>query len=136
MAPLQRHQGLAPADAIEALQDVTAPIKYNLRRNQERLEKAISVVEDVKEKLPELQAKDLHYLSKCHELKSMVLCAEMTFRAALMRTESRGFHFREDYPERDDRNWLKWIILKREGEKTRVSTEAIPIDKFKVRPTI
>jgi len=73
-------------------------------------------------------------LSKCHEVRNMTLCAELTFRAALMRSESRGFHFREDFPERDDKNWLNWIVLKQgEGEMT-ISTQPIPIDNYKIKP--
>ncbi len=136
LAPMQRSQGVLPGEAIATLQDFVAPFKYNLRRSGERLEQALSKVAEVKESLPELKAQDLHYLSKCNEVKSMVLCAEMTLRAALMRKESRGFHFREDYPERDDRNWLKWITLRQDGGKTALSTEAIPIDKYKVKPSL
>jgi succinate dehydrogenase/fumarate reductase flavoprotein subunit len=84
--------------------------------------------------LPALQAKDLHYLSKCHEVQSMALCAELTFRSALMRSESRGFHFREDFPERDDKNWLKWIILKQDKGEMKLSTRTIPINKYKIKP--
>ncbi len=135
LAPMQRSQGVLPGEAIATMQDVVAPFKYNLRRSGERLAEALSKVEEVKERLPELKAKDLHYLSKCNEVKSMVLCAELTFRAALMRTESRGFHFREDYPERNDQNWLKWITLRQEGGKAALSTEAIPINKYKVKPS-
>jgi succinate dehydrogenase/fumarate reductase flavoprotein subunit len=123
-----------PGDAISALQEVIAPIKYNLRRNNERLNESIDRVKELNEKIPELTAKDLHYLSKCHEVKSMVLCAELTFRAALMREESRGSHFREDYPNRDDKNWLKWIIIKQDGDKMKLSTKPIPIDKYKIKP--
>ena len=132
--PLHRKNYLSPLDAIAVLQDVTAPMKYNLRRNKERLEEALAKLDELKEKLPTLQAKDLHYLSKCHEVKSMALCAELTFRAALLRSESRGFHFREDFPERDDRNWLKWIILKQDGGETKISTQPIPISKYKIKP--
>ncbi|MFC2043788.1 hypothetical protein ACFLT8_01070 [Chloroflexota bacterium] len=48
--------------------------------------------------------------------------------------ESRGWHFREDYPEQDDKNWLKWVIVKREDGKMVVSTEPIPIDKYRFKP--
>jgi succinate dehydrogenase/fumarate reductase flavoprotein subunit len=58
----------------------------------------------------------------------------MTFRAALMRTESRGFHFREDYPKRDDDRWLKWIILQQERGRMTLSTEPIPMADYRVKP--
>jgi succinate dehydrogenase / fumarate reductase flavoprotein subunit len=43
------------------------------------------------------------------ELGFMVDCAEMTCAAAVERKESRGAHYRTDYPARDDPNWLKHI---------------------------
>jgi succinate dehydrogenase / fumarate reductase flavoprotein subunit len=134
-APMGSDKAFSPWDAISALQDVVAPMKYSLRRSKSRLEEALSRVARVKEKLSELQAKDFHYLSKCHEVMSMTECAEMTFTAALVRSESRGFHFREDYPDRDDKNWLKWIILKRDDAKMAVSTEPIPIEKYRAKPS-
>ena len=133
-APMQSKNNLSPLDAIAVIQDVTAPMKYNLRRSKERLEEALAKLDRLEEKLPALQAKDLHYLSKCHEVKSMALCAGLTFRAALMRSESRGFHFREDFPERDDKNWLKWIILKQDEGKMKLSSQPIPIGKYKIKP--
>ena len=132
--PMESKNDLSPSDAIAVLGDIAAPMKYNLRRSKERLEEALAKLHILDEKLPTLHAKDLHYLSKCHEVKSMALCAELTFRAALVRSESRGFHFREDFPERDDKNWLRWIIIKQDKGKMAVSTEPIPIDKYKYRP--
>lgn len=133
-APMGRDKGILPVDSIHATQDVICPVKYNLRRSKNRLEEALSRIEEVQQRLPELRAKDGHGLSRCHEAKSMALCAEMTFRAALMRKESRGWHFREDYPKRDDENWLKWIVLKQEAGKMVLSTEPVPIHKYKVKP--
>jgi succinate dehydrogenase / fumarate reductase flavoprotein subunit len=133
-APMRRKKGLLPDDAISAIQDVVSPIKYNLHRRKERLEEALSKIGEVQERIPELWAKDGHGLGKCHEAKSMAVCAEMTFRSALMRTESRGFHYREDYPKRDDKNWLKWIIAKQELGKMVFSTEPVPINKYKIKP--
>ncbi len=134
MAPTKTGRSYSPWDAIASLQDVTAPMKYSLRRSKERLEEGLARIRQVKERLPELYAKDPHYLSKCHEVVAMTTCAEMTFKAALLRTESRGFHFREDYPARDDKNWLKWIILQQKNGDMSVSTEPIPIDHYSVKP--
>ena len=130
---MQSKNGSSPLEIISVLQDYTATMKYMLRRSKERLEKAISNVVGMKDKLSNLQAKDLHYLSKCHEVQSMALCAELTHRSALRRAESRGFHFREDFPERDDKNWLKWVIAKQDGGKMKLSTQPIPIGKYKIK---
>ncbi len=134
MAPTQSSRTYSPWDAISALQDVVAPMKYSLRRSKDRLEEGLARVQQVKARLSELHAKDSHYLSKCHEVVAMTTCAEMTFRSALTRTESRGFHFREDFPQRDDKNWLKWILLRQVDGNMAVSTEPIPIGTYKVRP--
>ncbi|MFC1493959.1 FAD-binding protein [Thermodesulfobacteriota bacterium] len=133
-APMQDNNGFLPQEAISILGDVAAPMKYNLRRSKGRLEGALVVIEALKKNLNDLYAKDLHYLSKCHEVKSMALCAELTFRAALMRSESRGFHFREDFPEQDDKNWLKWIIIKEDKGKMKLSTQPIPVNEYKIKP--
>jgi succinate dehydrogenase/fumarate reductase flavoprotein subunit len=134
-APTQRKKGVSPDDLVTALQDIVCPMEYNLLRKKDRLEEALSKIEDIKHSLPEMQAKDLHYQMKCHETAAMVACAEMMFRAALMRTESRRFHFREDYPQRDDKNWLKWVIVKQDSAgKMALSTEPVPIDRYKIKP--
>jgi succinate dehydrogenase/fumarate reductase flavoprotein subunit len=53
------------------------------------------------------------------QIENMLLCLEITARAALIRTESRAAHFREDYPQTDYKHWTKNIIVKkREGKMT------------------
>ncbi len=133
-SPMKRGEGVRPIDIIYSIQEIVAPTKYNLRRTKERLEEALSRIEEIKKRLPDLCAKDGHGLGKCHEARAMAVCAEMNFRAALMRTESRGWHYREDYPGRDDPNWLKWVILKTKDGEMAVSTEPMPMERYKVKP--
>ena len=133
-APLRRKAGYSAADVIPGIHEVMIPVKYNMRRNGERLKEALSKIEAIQAKLPELYARDPHELGRCHEASSMALCAEIEFRAALARTESRGWHYREDYPYRDDENWLKWVIVKKIQDKMVVTTEEIPIERFKIQP--
>ncbi|MEP7308841.1 MAG: L-aspartate oxidase [Acidobacteriota bacterium] len=47
---------------------------------------------------------------------NLVTVAKLIARAALRREESRGGHFREDFPERDDRHWLVHVVDRRDAE--------------------
>ena len=49
------------------------------------------------------------------ELDNMIGQSAVVLHSALYRTESRGAHAREDYPERDDRNWLKHTLAWQDG---------------------
>ena|ERR1700722_4814945 len=49
-------------------------------------------------------------LGEVLELDNMMAQARVSLHSALARTESRGAHAREDYPTRDDANWLKHTL--------------------------
>ena len=132
--PLNKNAGYDPYAAINDIQEIVFKVKNSIIKNRERLESSLSKLEDIKAKLPSLTAKDSHELVRCHEAKAMVTCAELMYQASLMRTETRGSNVREDYPERDDKNWLKWIIIKNDGDKMNLRTEPVPIEKYKLKP--
>jgi succinate dehydrogenase/fumarate reductase flavoprotein subunit len=50
----------------------------------------------------------------------MFLVSEMVCRAALKRTESRGAHYREEYSAEDNDNWLKNIVIRKEGPEMKL----------------
>ncbi len=50
------------------------------------------------------------------ELGNLLDLAEVVALSALTRTESRGGHAREDYPQRDDANWMKHTLAWRQGD--------------------
>ena len=55
------------------------------------------------------------------ELRNMILVSNLITNAASIRRESRGAHYREDYPRTDDKNWLKHISLERKGKEVKAS---------------
>jgi succinate dehydrogenase/fumarate reductase flavoprotein subunit len=133
-APMNVKEGYNPYDAIKDIQAVVFKLKNSFIKSKDRLEKALAQIKEVKAKLPSLAAKDSHELVRCHEAKAMATCAETLYQASLMRTETRGANVREDYPERDDKNWLKWVIMKKEAGETKLWTEPIPMKKYKYHP--
>jgi len=44
------------------------------------------------------------------ELRNLLLVAQLIARGALERRESRGAHYRADFPETDDKNWKKHLV--------------------------
>ena len=61
------------------------------------------------ESLPRLTVGTPSELVEALELQNMIDVAELVTQAALLRRESRGAHYRDDHPTRDDANWLKVI---------------------------
>jgi fumarate reductase (CoM/CoB) subunit A len=59
------------------------------------------------------------------EASNMLDLSEMVVRSALLRKETRGHHFRLDYPERNDRDWLKHILIRKEEGKMNLWTETV-----------
>ena len=126
LAPLKVKRGFSPYDSIYQVQEAVSPLDYNFIRSGSRLKEALNRIEAVKAKIPKLAAKDVHDVMRCCQVKSMAFCAELQHKAALIRTETRGSHIREDYPEKDDKNWLKWIEIKKEINEMKLWTVPVP----------
>jgi succinate dehydrogenase/fumarate reductase flavoprotein subunit len=104
---------------------------------ESKLKNALEQILTMKaERLPHLKATDARTLIKAKEAQTMMLSAEMTLKASMMRKETReNIFYREDYNAVDNKNWLKWIFAAKglDGE-INFSTEDIPFDQYPFKP--
>jgi len=127
LAPTVRVGGFTPRWVIQNLQNIMMPYYVMFIKHGDRLQAALTMVEFARDHLvPKMYATDNHELRLAHEARNMVLISEMRLRSSLFRTESRGCHFREDYPYRDDANWLAWTLMKEEEGQMKLFKEPIP----------
>jgi succinate dehydrogenase/fumarate reductase flavoprotein subunit len=126
-APAERAGGFTAQWLISLLQNLVSPYYMLHIKRGDRLEAALTLLQFQREHVvPKLYARNMHDLRLAHEAANMALNVEMRLRASLFRTESRGCHYREDHPYRDDNNWLCWILIRqgREGEEPMVLEKA------------
>jgi len=134
-APARREgAGVTALEVVREVQGAMTPVRYSNWKSEARMREALGMVLEAKGKLHALKAADPHDLARCNEARSMALCAEMFYRASLERKESRGWFVREDFPERDDANWLKWIVIREKDGEMAVSTEDIPLEGYPIKP--
>jgi succinate dehydrogenase / fumarate reductase flavoprotein subunit len=73
-------------------------------------------------------------LLEARELGYLIDCAESTVAAARARTESRGGHYREDHPERDDGEWLKHSLVYKTDGDPEIRYKPVTITRFEPKP--
>ena len=95
-------------------------------KNGPALGKLLGRIEELSQGwLPELRRDKPAILKRSLEAENLLKVSELMVRAALERKESRGNHFREDYPELDEENWRKNVIFQDEGGNLHIVIESI-----------
>ncbi len=84
---------------------------FGVFRRGDFMKKGVSALEEIREKIDNLHLQDKSAAFNTNrveaiELQNLFEVAEATAISSLQRTESRGAHAREDFPDRDDQNWL------------------------------
>jgi len=101
-------------------------------RKESDLQKAIERIKELKKRLQKVGMKQRtlpfnYEFIKYWELEGMLDLAEVIVEGALARKESRGSHFRLDYPERDDRNWLRHTLAFKTPEGVKLDYKEVTI---------
>lgn len=96
-------------------------------RSEQSLRQALEAVASLRSQSQQVSVSDHKELAQALRLEKMLTVAEMVVRAAALRTESRGVHYRTDRPERNDKDWLKNIIITRQGEQMKLTPTPVPL---------
>ncbi|HEY3264230.1 MAG TPA: succinate dehydrogenase flavoprotein subunit [Actinomycetota bacterium] len=117
---LGRPEGFNAADIRAELQDSMFDLAFVVR-TEESLRKMQEILGNLRERFERVYVQDTgkRYnteLMEAVELGFLLDNAEALVAAALARDESRGAHFREDHPLRDDANWLKHSLAYRRDD--------------------
>lgn len=126
-APLSQEKGFSPDWARDELLGIMSPFWVLVDKSEQALNAALTQVLQMRDKvIPKLQATNPHQQRLCLEMKHKVLSAEMKLRASLERKESRGAHYRSDYPYRDDANFLCYITITK-GDDGSMVIDRVPL---------
>lgn len=125
--------GTNPYDVRDALQKVMAKDVF-VYRTGAGLSEALATIRELKSKdFLHCEDKSRVYntnLSDVLEVESMLMVAEVVVAGALARTESRGAHWRRDFPARDDKNWLKHTLAFQGPGGPRIEYSPVAITKY------
>ncbi|MEJ2098724.1 MAG: FAD-binding protein [Desulfobacterales bacterium] len=103
-----------------------------ITRHAKDLTHAIEKIEGLRSAIPVLRLKNFRELIRALELQNMLFSAEMVCRAALLRSESRGAHYRSDYPAENDQDWLKNIVISRQNNE--ITLKPVPVSMDIISP--
>ena len=125
LSTLQALEDTKKGETVYALRSEMQSIMQNyfgVYRNEKLIKEGIKKLENVN-----VRTKNLHMNDKSKQFNSekveileylnLIEIANATAYSALERKESRGAHAREDYPERDDANWLCHSLFFKDGNK-------------------
>jgi succinate dehydrogenase/fumarate reductase flavoprotein subunit len=106
--------------------------KAGIVRNPDDLENAVAQIEDFRSRGRNCRIETTKDLMHNLGLQNMLLLSEMVCRSALLRTESRGSHWRPDFPQENNANWLKNIVIRKENNE--MMLDILPVQMDYVSP--
>jgi len=137
---LNKKAGISAKNLREKMESIMME-EVGIYRTGKGLEKAISKIAELRETWNQvcLQYREKPFnteLTDLFELKNLLDLALVMGHSALDRKESRGSHFREDFPDRNDSSWLKHSFSWLENNRIVIKYWPVEITKWKPKPRV
>jgi succinate dehydrogenase / fumarate reductase flavoprotein subunit len=113
--------------------------KVGIYRNEKEMRAAVDEIQDLRRRYLSVRVQDTGRrfntdLLELIELGNLLDLSLITAASALNRQESRGGHSREDFPERDDDNWLKHTLARLEENEVKIDDKAVDTSIWEPKP--
>jgi len=110
-------------------------------RTEEGMAAALKKVNELQERFKQVKVQDTGKifnteLLNAWEMGNLLDMAEVITASALNRKESRGGHARDDYPERDDDNWLKHTLVWKTDGKLKIGYKPVVMTRFEPKKRV
>ncbi|HLA86638.1 MAG TPA: FAD-dependent oxidoreductase [Anaerolineales bacterium] len=110
-------------------------------RNEKDMQSALEKVRELKKRFKDVGVSDTGKifnteLLNAWEFGNLLDIAEVVALSALNRKESRGGHSREDFPDRDDQNWLKHTLVWKKNDKLEIGYKPVVITKHQPKARV
>ncbi|MDQ6962723.1 MAG: succinate dehydrogenase flavoprotein subunit [Mariprofundaceae bacterium] len=138
-------QGLSIAACREQMQHIMQTY-FSVYRDHAHMQEGIDQLEALASEMDQLSIQDTNRLFNTEliealELENLMKLARTAAASALKRTESRGAHAREDFPDRDDEHWLQHSMASLIDEKVQlrykpVRLQPISVESFPPKPRV
>jgi succinate dehydrogenase / fumarate reductase flavoprotein subunit len=113
--------------------------KVGIYRNGQDMQTAVDQIRKLLERYQQVRVQDTSSafntdLLELIELRNLLDLSLITAASALNRQESRGAHSREDFPDRDDDNWLKHSLAYLDGDTVRIDYKTVDTSIWEPKP--
>jgi succinate dehydrogenase / fumarate reductase, flavoprotein subunit len=138
IARLKNEEGAHPGPVYDKMQSVMME-KIGVYRNAGDMQGAVKELQSLREEFEGVRIQDKNgsfnqEVLSILELQNLLDLSLVTASSALNRTESRGAHSREDYPDRDDKQWLKHTLASLDGNDVKINYKKVDTSIWEPKP--